>query len=101
MLLSFLSGEQRQLPLLVIAAWQVYDKCLPCVTGETLSDSVLLLQIEADVCLFVLTQTLDGKAWANSTLITVGCFNVCAGGTVLLRLFEQPQSGSKYRISSL
>lgn len=50
--------------LLVIAAWQVYDKCLPCVTEKTLSDSVLLLQIEADVCLFVLTQTLDGKAWS-------------------------------------
>lgn len=54
--------SRGKLPLLVIATWQVYDKCLPCVSGETLSDSVLLPQIEADVCLFVLTQTLVGKA---------------------------------------
>ena len=54
---------------LVIAAWQVYDKCLPCYWGNSVCCRSRLM--------FVCLSSHRLFMGLNSALITVGCFNVC------------------------
>lgn len=81
--LSFLPGKRRQLLLLVIASWQLYDKCLPHVIGETL----WLAHSSQWLCLLMMVRLLK-QFDSNNCSLFVTCLQLgwCVSVWALARL---------------